>query len=120
MDLNFSSHMMHGKKYIYVLVDYSIEYLYFLTICKQCIAPQESNIIFGFHGHFRAKFCNIDNPSLHEFGKLLYCFDCAQLVYIVAYYFIVDELKCITANSLEDNLPLNALHQQLEELRCIH
>ena len=32
MDLTFSSHMMHGKKYIYFLIDYSIEYLYFLTI----------------------------------------------------------------------------------------
>ena len=76
MDLTFSSHMMHGKKYIYMLVDYSIEYLYFLTICKQCIAPHERKIIYGFHGHFRAKSCNIDNPSLHEFGQLLYCFDC--------------------------------------------
>ena len=39
MGLTFSSHMMHGRKDIDVLIDYSIEYLYFLTICKQCISP---------------------------------------------------------------------------------
>ena len=90
MDLTFSLHMMHGKKCIYVLVDYSIEYLYFLTICKQCIAPHKSKIIYGFHGHFRDKSCDVDDPSLHDFGQVLYCFDCAHLVYTLAYYFIVD------------------------------
>ena len=111
MDLTFISHMMHGKKYIYVFVGYSIEYFYFLTICKQCIAPQESKIIYGFHGHFRAKFCDDDNPSLHDFGQLLYLFDCTQMVYIFAYYSIVDELTCIATNYLKKNLPLDALNQ---------
>ena len=111
MDITFRSHMMHGKEYIYVLVDYSIEYLYFLTICKQCIDPQERKIIYGFYGHLRAKFCNVDNPYLHDFGQVLYCFDRTQLVYIVAYYFIVDELTCIAENSLKNNLPLDALNQ---------
>ena len=70
MDLTFSSHMMHGKKDSDMFVDYSIEYFYFLTICKQCITPHESKIIYGFHGHFRAKYCNIGNPYLHDFGKV--------------------------------------------------
>ena len=94
--------------------------MYLLTICQQCIAPQESKIIHGLHGHFRAKFCNDDNPSLHDLGQLIYFFDWMQLIYIVAYYFIVDELTCIAENSLEKNLPLDALNQQLTRLRCIH
>lgn len=76
LDLTFNLLLMYGKKYIYVLIDYSIEYFYLFTIYEKCIAPQESKIIYGFHGHFRAKFCNDDNPSLHEFGKVLYFFNC--------------------------------------------
>ena len=68
MDLTFSLLTMHGKKYIYVLIYYSIEYLYLLTIYEQCIAPQESKITLGFHGHFRANLYDDDNHSLHDLG----------------------------------------------------
>ena len=50
----------------------SMEYLYFLTICKQCIAPYESKIIHGFQGHFRETSCDVDDPYLHEFGQVSY------------------------------------------------
>ena len=121
MELTFSSLTVHGKKYIYVLIDYSIGYLYLLTIYEQCITPQESKFIFGFHGHFRANHCNDDNPYLHDFGKVFCCFDYVQLIYIAAYYYlIVDEKTCTAGNSLENSLPHDFLDQQLERLCCIH
>ena len=68
MDLTFRLLTMHGNKYIYVLIDCSIEYLYLLTIYGQYIAPHKRKIIVGLHGHFRANIYNDDNPSLRKFG----------------------------------------------------
>ena len=64
---------MYGRECISVLVDYSIEYLYFLTMFEQCIAPQKSKSIFGFHGHFRANVYDDSSPSIHDFGQE-YCY----------------------------------------------
>ena len=68
MDLTFIQLTMYGRECIFVLVDYSIEYLYLLTIYEQCITPQESKSIFGFHGHFTENVCTDSSPSIHDFG----------------------------------------------------
>ena len=120
MDHTFSLLTMHGNKYIYVLVDYSIEYLYLLTIYEQCISPQESKSIFGFHDHFRANLCNASSPYIHEFGQVYYYFDYVQLIYITTYYPMLEEKTCTVCNLLENHLPHDILKQQLGRLRSIH
>ena len=72
-DPNFIPLTMYGRECISVLVDYSIEYFYLLTIYEQCIAPQESKSIFGSHGHFRANIYDASSPSIHDFGQV-YCY----------------------------------------------
>ena len=81
MDLTFISQMMHGKEEIDVLVDYSIEYLYFLTMFAQCIAPQKRKSIFGFHGHFRANVYDDSSPSIHGIGQV-YCYICTANIHL--------------------------------------
>ena len=61
-DLTFIQITMYGREFISILVDYYIEYLYFLTMFEQCIAPQESKSICGFHGHFRANVYDDSSP----------------------------------------------------------
>ena len=120
MDLTFSLLTMHGKKYISVLVDYSIEYLYFLTIYEQCIAPQKSKSIFGFQGHFRANVCNDSSPSIHDFGQVYCYFIYVQLIDIDAYFPMLGEKTYTSCNFLQDHLPYDILKQQLGRLRNIH
>ena len=109
MDLNFSLLTMHGKKCISVLIGHFIDYLHYLTIYVQYIAPQEGKIIFGFHGHSRTNTYDGDNPSLHEFGQVCFYSCHAQLIYNTIYYLVVDEKTCTTRNLLNENLPHDVL-----------
>ena len=105
MEITFNLLTMHAKKCISVLIDHFINYFHLLTIYVQCIDPQEGKLIFGFHGQSRTKICDGDIPSLHDFGKM-WCYSCcAQFIYNVIYYLIVDEKTCTTSNLLGDNLP---------------
>ena len=103
-----------------MLIDYPIEYLYFFTILDQCIVPQGSKSILGFHGHFWANVCNDGSPFLLGYGQVYFYFLYVQLLGIDAYFPMLEEKICTTCNLLQKHLPHDILKQQLGGLHSIH
>ena len=119
-DLTFIQLTMYGRECIYVIVDYTIEYFYFLTMFEQCIAPQKSKSIFEFHGHFGASVYDDSSPSIHDFGKVYCYFTYVQLMEIDAYFPMLGEKTSTACNLLQDHFPHDILKQQLGRLCNIH
>ena len=70
---------VNGKDCVFVHNDPLIEYLYFLSIHLQFIAPKGGTLFYIILGPFGSISSDEDIHSQGDFGEMIYYLGCAQL-----------------------------------------